>query len=96
MSLPPAPHITSSMIDTLMTRVKIKIHYEGTSTFAHAFLDGKFFLGTGFSACVYPENYRKDIGDAIATGKAFEIASQKLWELEGYVLYTQLNKETPK
>lgn len=96
MSLPPAPHITPSMIDAMMKRVEIKIHYEGTSTFAHAFLDGKFFLGTGFSACVSPENYRKDIGDAIATGKAFKIASQKLWELEGYVLYTQLNKETIK
>ena len=88
-----APRVTPSMIQALYERVGIKLHYQGTSTFAHAFLDGKFYLASGHSACVSLENYRKDIGDAIAIGKASEAAIQKLWELEGYRLYTQLNPQ---
>lgn len=91
-----APRITPSMIDALMKRVEIHLHYDGTSTFANAFLDGKFYLASGHSACVSLENYRKDIGDEIATGKASEAAHQKLWELEGYRLYTQLNQDNSK
>lgn len=91
-----APRITPSMIQALYERVEIKLHYEGTSTFAHAFLDGKFYLASGHSACVSLENYRKNIGDSIATGKASEEANQKLWELEGYRLYMQLNQDNHK
>ena len=91
-----APRITPSMILALYERVEITLTYQGTSTFAHAFLDGKFYLASGHSACVSLENYRKDIGDGIAISKASEAANQKLWELEGYRLYTQLNKDTPE
>ena len=62
-----------------------------TSTFVHAFLDGKFFLGTGHSACVVEENYRQHIGEGIARKHAERIAEDKLWELEGYHLYARLH-----
>lgn len=91
-----APRITPPMIDALMKRVEVRLHYDGTSTFANAFLDGKFYLASGHSACVSLENYRKDIGDEIATGKAFEAVRQKLWEIEGYRLYMQLNQDNSK
>ena len=66
-----APRVTKADIDALMARVTYTVEQRPggtTSTFVHAFLDGKFFLATGFSACVNAEN--------------------KLWELEGYRLFT--------
>ena len=88
-----APRITPAQIDALMSRVHfVMVRQPGdtTSTFVHAFLDGKFLLGTGFSACVSPENFDAEVGRKIATGKAEQIARDKLWELEGYALYRNL------
>lgn len=61
-----------------------------TSTFVHAFLDGKFYLGTGHSACVDPVNYDHKRGRNIAFSHAREAAEDKLWELEGYALFKNL------
>jgi hypothetical protein len=87
-----APRITVLQIDDLMARVHY--HFEiptgTTSTFCHAFLDGKFHLGTGHSACVSPENFNAAMGTKMARGKAEQIARDKLWELEGYALFKQL------
>ena len=98
-----APRITPEYINYLMKRVIfIIVVPEGTtSTFAHAYLDGKFHLATGHSACVSPENFDAEIGQKIAMNKAEAMAKDKLWELEGYRLYacltdsTQPAKETP-
>ena len=98
-----APRITLGHINDLMGRVIFNIVVpEGTtSTFAHAYLDGKFYLATGHSACVSPENFDAEIGQKIAMNKAEAMAKDKLWELEGYRLYacltdsTQPTKETP-
>lgn len=98
-----APRITPEHINDLMERVIFNIVVlEGTtSTFAHAYLDGKFHLATGYSACVSPENFDAEIGQKIALNKAEAMAKDKLWELEGYRLYacltdsTQPAKETP-
>lgn len=98
-----APRITPGHINDLMERVIFNIVVpEGTtSTFAHAYLDGKFYLATGHSACVSPENFDAEIGQKIALNKAEAMAKDKLWELEGYRLYaclsdnTQPAKETP-
>ena len=98
-----APRITPGHINDLMERVIFNIVVpEGTtSTFAHAYLDGKFYLATGHSACVSPENFDAEIGQKIAMNKAEAMAKDKLWELEGYLLYacltdsTQPAKETP-
>lgn len=76
-----------------------QVHYvvsvpEGeTSTFVHAYL-GRFFLATGFSACVVPENFIAATGERIARADAVNKATQKLWELEGYALYKELNHGT--
>jgi hypothetical protein len=85
-----APRVTPAQIDALMERVNyVTVQRPGdtTSTYVHAFLDGRFALGTGFSACVDPANFNADIGSEIATKKAMSAARDKLWELEGYRLY---------
>ena len=91
-----APRITPGYINELMERVIFNIVVpEGTtSTFAHAYLDGKFYLATGHSACVSPENFNAEIGQKIALSKAEAMAKDKLWELEGYRLYACLRDNT--
>ena len=91
-----APRITPGHINDLMERVIFNIVVpEGTtSTFAHAYLDGKFYLATGHSACVSPENFNAEIGQKIALSKAEAMAKDKLWELEGYRLYACLRDNT--
>lgn len=61
-----------------------------TTTFVHAYL-GKFYLGHGFSACVVPENYIAATGARIAKDDCLATVTKKLWELEGYALYKELN-----
>lgn len=89
-----APRVTMAHIDSLMARVSYTCTPrpgDTTSTFVHAYLDGKFYLGSGFSGAVSEENFKADIGFEVASKKAVEAARNKLWELEGYVLYTLLN-----
>lgn len=88
-----APRVTSSQIDDLMARIVycFDVRPNGsTTTLAHAFLDGDFYLSTGMSACVSVQNYDKDIGIKIAQGNAEAAAREKLWELEGYALRKRL------
>ena len=89
-----APRITPDVIDALMDRVTyyVTIPEGTTSTFAHAYLDGRFYLATGHSACVSPENFNAEIGEKIALGKAEAAARDKLWELEGYRLYAGITE----
>jgi len=85
-----APRVAKDQIDFLMDRVTyVTVQQPGdtTSTFVHAYLDGKFFLATGFSACVSKENFDADIGERLAKGNATKQAENKLWELEGYRLF---------
>lgn len=86
--------VTKDLIDSLMKRVQYVIVQRPdntTSTFVHAYLDGKFFLGTGFSSCVSEQNFNSEIGERVAKQKAVIEAANKLWELEGYRLYSSLN-----
>lgn len=93
----PAPHISKEHIENKMRRVSYTTGVpEGTtSTFCHAYLEGlngrRFYLATGHSACVSPENFNAQKGREIAEGKAEEAAKAKLWELEGYALFRELN-----
>ena len=91
-----APRVTQGQINALMERVVYVIVVpEGTtSTFAHAYLDGKFFLASGYSACVSPENFNAELGEQYALSKAEAAARDRLWELEGYRLYQQLKEST--
>lgn len=92
-----APRITPEQINILHSQVVyVNSQPEGcTSTFCHAYLPGTngkmFYLATGHSACVSPENFKADIGLGIAHSKAVSAAKDKLWELEGYGLYITLN-----
>ena len=93
-----APRVTFDQITELMKRVTYVVVQRPdntTSTFVHAYLDGKFLLGTGFSACVSEENFNPEIGERVAKEKAKQEAQNKLWELEGYSLYKSM-KEQPK
>jgi len=88
-----APRVTPETIDELMARVTYTtVSQPGgtTSTFVHAFLDDKFFLASGHSACVSAANFNADIGEEIAMRNAKAAAKSKLWELEGYRLYASL------
>lgn len=88
------PRITPEHIEALMERVGLVCsHHEGTTTtMCHAFLDGRFFLGATYSACVSPENFDEELGIKIASGKAVAMVRDRLWELEGYRLYMQLTE----
>lgn len=84
-----APRVTKERIDELMGRIVYTFDVRpngSTTTLAHAFLDGDFFLGTGKSACISPENFNADLGMSIAMENAKAAAREKLWELEGYAL----------
>lgn len=85
-----APRVSKDLIDNLMTQV-VYVETERpdgtTSTFVHAYLNGKFYLGSGFSGAVSEANFNQKIGLEVARKKAEETARNKLWELEGYLLY---------
>lgn len=90
-----APRITPERIESLMQRVTYTFDVRPNNTnatFCHAFLDGRFFLASGMSACVSAENFNEKIGREIAQGNAQRDARNKLWELEGYALYKTLNE----
>lgn len=77
--------------------LKARVHYRTaepdgtTSTFVHAYLDGRFFLGSGHSACVDPANFDTTKGMVIAKRNAEALVEQKLWELEGYAFYKSIS-----
>lgn len=82
-----APRVLPDQINALVDRVNHVFSVQGTSTFCHAFLDNRFLLATGHSACVSPENFDPDIGRKIAYENVVKPMRDKLWELEGYRLY---------
>lgn len=88
-----APRVTHDHIQAMLKRVTyvtVQQPSDTTSTFVHAYLDGKFFLASGFSACVDPARFNPLIGIDIAQEKAVKAVEDKLWELEGYALYKNL------
>ena len=87
-----APRVTPADIAALADRVEFEYVQINTSTFCHAFLDGKFYLATGHSACVSVENFDAELGQQIAARNVEKPMLDKLWELEGYALYKQLNQ----
>lgn len=90
-----APSISKERIEALYGRTTFcGGHIEGTTTTVlHAFLDERFHLGSAESACVSPENFDEDVGLRIAHEKLGSKVIDKLWELEGYRLFMELNPE---
>lgn len=89
-----APRVTLPQIEALMKRVTYRFENPAgtSSTFAHAYLDDKFYLATGHSASVSLENFNADLGQELAQGRAKGAATGRLWELEGYALFKSLNQ----
>lgn len=59
-----------------------------TVTGCWAFLPSGFQVGYGESACVDPLNFKKEDGEKYAKERCLVDATNKLWELEGYLLKT--------
>ena len=79
-------------IETLFKSLTYKYERVGatTTTGCWAFLPmpngTEFQMGYGESACVDPTNYIKTTGQYIARERCEQVAKNKLWELEGYLL----------
>lgn len=89
----PARRVTPAEIDALVARLVVRVEQPAgtTSTFVHLFLDDRFYIASGHSACVVPENFSAIVGQELATKDAIANARKKLWELEGYLLYMTLH-----
>ena len=89
-----APRVTKEQIQTLMSQLTWRYEQPRgtTSTLAHAYL-GRFYLVTGHSACVSPENFDAALGMKYAREQAEGKAREKLWELEGYKLYAGMRAQ---
>ena len=87
-----APRVTPERIESLLARVMYRYDNpeDTTSTFAHAYLDGEFYLASGFSACVSKENFDADKGRQYALKDAEPKVRAELWKLEGYALRLRL------
>lgn len=87
--------ITKERIDSLLARVHYDFQRVGntTTTLCIALLDGKFMLGTGFSACVDPRLFDEHKGMELAKLDVDRMVPKRLWELEGYRLYSKITDE---
>jgi hypothetical protein len=90
-----APRVTPAQIEDLVMRVVFVYARHGTSTFCHAFLDGLFYLASGHSACISPQNFDAALGQKIALENVQKPMRDKLWELEGYALRCKLMQRPP-
>ncbi|AUR90902.1 ryanodine receptor [Vibrio phage 1.151.O._10N.222.46.B1] len=75
-------------IQTLIASLEFKFERVGetTVTGCWAFLPNGFQVGYGESACVDPNEYKQEDGEKYAKERCVVNASNKLWELEGYLL----------
>ena len=86
-----APKVTKSRIDELMSRVQVHTTTYQTPTphvTAFAWLDESFYLGVAVSKAVNPKNFNEELGIKYATEDVLKIAEEKLWELEGYRIFS--------
>ena len=83
-----APRVTAEQIQALMDKLvwRYEQPHGTTSTLAHAYL-GRFYVATGHSACVSPENFSAELGMKYAREQAEGKARDELWKLEGYKLW---------
>jgi hypothetical protein len=89
------PTIDPAYIDKLLDTCKLHVGQPPgtTSTFVHVYLPGGFYLASGFSACVSPENFDAEMGFNIAREDAYRNAKKVLWQVEGYRLYCALQEQ---
>lgn len=87
------PKVTPERIAKLMEAVKVKSHHveRTTTVIATAILTQKgfnFTLCHEHTNCVDPRNFNLEKGCFYAEQKALDTARDKLWELEGYRLFS--------
>lgn len=81
--------ITKTDIDFILANTLIKVEkYGDKTTILKATLPNGFVIVES-SSCVDAENFDMAIGEQICMEKL----ENKIWELEGYKLQSQLNKE---
>lgn len=93
-----AQKVSPQQIAALMKRVTVTTEYSEAPTphvTAKAWLDGSFHLATAISKAVNPAEFRRDLGEEYSTKEALDKAEDKLWELEGYVLFQQKENILP-
>ncbi len=77
-----------SHINNMVESLEFKFERVGdtTTTGCWAFLPNGFQVGYGESACVDPANFDFELGKKYAQERCVVVATNKLWELEGYLL----------
>lgn len=81
--------ITKTDIDFILANTLIKVEkYGDKTTILKATLPNGFVIVES-SSCVDAENFDMTIGEQVCMEKL----ENKIWELEGYKLQSQLNKE---
>ena len=94
------PRITNDEIEEKMKQVKYDCHIVSgtTTTVITAYIPMQhinFSLCTEIMACVDPRNFNKELGEKYGIEKAAKSAKDKLWELEGYRLASQIVNAAP-
>lgn len=84
-----APTITVANIQAKIKSATYTVLGDGRTTICQLTLENGFTV-IGKSACVSAENYNQSLGEKFA----FEDASNKIWELEGYLLKEKLFRES--
>ncbi len=89
--------VTPQHIEGLIHSLEFKFaRIEGTTTTAcWAFLPSGFGVGYGESACVDPANFDFELGKTYARARCIQAATNKLWELEGYLLVNKIIQGEP-
>jgi hypothetical protein len=84
----PENKVEYSQIQKMVASLDYKFERVGetTVTGCWAFLPNGFQVGYGDSACVDPANFDFDLGKKYAKERCLTNATNKLWELEGYLL----------
>lgn len=80
--------VEKAHIDAMVESLNFEFARVGNTTVTGcwAFLPNGFQVGYGESACVDPANYKQADGEKYAKQRAIQSATNKLWELEGYLL----------
>lgn len=76
-----APRVTAEQLDSKIAEIYFH-QFPGTTTIACLLVLENGFTTVGYSACAYAENFSREIGEKLA----FNMARDKVWALEGYLL----------
>lgn len=83
-----APRLSPASIDAVIVSAQYHI-FPGTQLTVCCITLKNGFTVTGESACASPENFNQELGEKIA----YNMAREKIWALEGYLLKQSLALE---